>query len=347
MDNSSNTTTVSVPTRNVQEYKIVLYCILLVWSLVGNILVVAVIVYNKNLRTCFNYLVLNMTISDLLCPLVSLPIRIFDEVETWPGGSIGDGLCKFVYFLTDISPTVSIFTLVIVAFERFTAIVYSKRVRINRKRTSILIVLTWILAMAIFSPYLYGFKEINSDCKLVLEVKDIKLFYNIVIVAVFTIPFVSIIILYTAMIFKIRQASKNITNMLDSRQARSRHRRNKNIFCLSLIIVASFAVFWGPFFGVLFVISIVWQFNVPNNVDTDKIVFIVDVLGLFNSCINPCIYFSFQKQYRLGLRRIWRHVFAKRFSDSNIETIRFTTQSTYCSRHINKSTMRNQDTSSV
>jgi len=135
MDNLSNLTTAFQNTSSIQagilsETKLVLYSVLLVFSLLGNILVIAVVFYNENLRSDFNYLIVNMAISDLFIPLLAIPQRISEvsgllRPNEWLIGGVGGAfLCKLSYFSSDFAPAVSIFSLVVIAASRFVAIVY-------------------------------------------------------------------------------------------------------------------------------------------------------------------------------------------------------------------------------
>jgi hypothetical protein len=301
--------------------KVILYCIVLVWSLLGNVLVIAVVRCNENLRTNFNYLIVNMAISDLFIPALSLPMKIVEEMSGMPSkwfvdGPLGNALCKLCYFLSDISPAVSVFSLVIIAANRLFAIVFPVQAqKFGKKKGWILISLTWIIAMALFSTNLYTFQlqklNNNPSCLLVwpTAVDYRTIFFSVVIIVEFFIPFVAITVMYSFLLFKVHHVSKRVNNMLNNQQARSRHRKNRQIFYISIAIVVVFAVFWGPFFCFFFVVNFIWRWTLPIG-EIEKvlnILFVVQFLGYLNSAVNPCIYFLFLKNYRQGLKKLFRH----------------------------------------
>ncbi|KAK3697382.1 hypothetical protein QZH41_007386 [Actinostola sp. cb2023] len=268
MDNLSNLTTAFQNTTSIQagilsETKLVLYSVLLVFSLLGNILVIAVVFYNENLRSDFNYLIVNMAISDLFIPLLAIPQRISEvsgllRHNEWLIGGVGGAfLCKLSYFLSDIAPAVSIFSLVIIAASRFVAIVYPFNVGLANalnKKNRILIALTWLTATALFGSYFYFVHLIPDQrgywqCKLSFDSpKYFVIFYSFIIIGTYFVPFTIIAILYSIMVFKLYKRTRDIEEHFDDRQVRSRQRRNKKIFFLSIVIVLACFLFLGPIF---------------------------------------------------------------------------------------------------
>jgi hypothetical protein len=287
--------------------KITMYSVLLVCSLLGNILVIAVVMGNKSLRTVFNYMIVNMAVSDLFVPMLALPVRISEETSGWlVDGPLGNALCKLCFFFADISPVVSVLSLVIIATERFVLIVYPfKSQAFNRRTCWVLIATTWIIAIALFSPYFYTFRLFQRDGSTQCNPQQWSqvaqdVFLVIVTSVSFIIPFISIVILYSVMIFKLHQNSKRLGNSLSEEQASYRRRRNKDIFYLSIAVVVAFCVLWGPFFCALLLINFLYGWD---GVDGD-VIFIVQYLGYLNSAVNPCIYFIFLKSFQKGLRNI-------------------------------------------
>ena len=111
----------------------------LILSLLGNSLVIAVLGRNRRLRTIINYFNLNMAVSDVLMPLFALPIRIKDiylPYGQWLVNGIAASItCKFMPFAEETSTIVSVLTLEFIAVERFFSIVFPmKRQPINSKK---------------------------------------------------------------------------------------------------------------------------------------------------------------------------------------------------------------------
>ena len=132
------------------------YCVMVVVSLTGNILIATIVFKIKSMRRTINYLIVNMAMSDLIVPIFVFP-RIFTElyIGSWlVDGAFGLALCKLAYFMQDISATVSIQSLVLIAAERFGAVVYPFRPPlVSAKLCPFYILGTRILAVAILLPF--------------------------------------------------------------------------------------------------------------------------------------------------------------------------------------------------
>ena len=110
--------------------------------------------------------------SDLLYSIFLLPQRLTElYVDSWPiGGSHGQALCKMFPLIIDVSTVVSILSLVLIAVERFGAVVFPLgSLLVSSKRCSFFIPTTWIVAVAISSPYLFAFKLVEYPEKLACE----------------------------------------------------------------------------------------------------------------------------------------------------------------------------------
>ncbi|EDO29293.1 predicted protein [Nematostella vectensis] len=116
--------------------KTMAYLLILVLSLTGNVFVILNVRCTKNSSTSTtSVLIMNMAVSDLLIVVLAMPRELFEIVartESWRvPGPPGLVLCKALFFLTDISPLVSVLSLCFIAIERFAVVMYP---------------LTWIVA---------------------------------------------------------------------------------------------------------------------------------------------------------------------------------------------------------
>ena len=124
------------------------------------------IVYKTpNLRKPINYFIANMASSDLLYPIFWLPWTLSHWLTTslLIGGRLGQAFCKLVPFLTEVSFKVSIQNLVLIAVDRFGAVVFPLRSPLIRSKLCPFFTLaTWIVAVVISSPYLFA-KELMES----------------------------------------------------------------------------------------------------------------------------------------------------------------------------------------
>ena len=112
------------------------YCLLFVVSLAANTFIGIIVYRTKTLRTPINILIVNMALSDLLFPIFSFP-RILVEINT---------VCKLSVFTLDISTLVSVQSLLLIAVDRFGAVVFPLRSPlISSKQCRYLILVIWIV----------------------------------------------------------------------------------------------------------------------------------------------------------------------------------------------------------
>ena len=125
-------------------------------SLMVNSFIVMIVYKTPTLRKPINYFIVNMAMSDLLFSICWIP-RFLSRLHTsWLiGGQIGQALCKLVHFFGEASSIVSIQNLVLIAVDRFGAVVFPLRSPLLRsKLCPFFISATWIVAAAFISPYL-------------------------------------------------------------------------------------------------------------------------------------------------------------------------------------------------
>ena len=100
------------------------YCLIFVISLIGNSFIGIIVYKTQTLRKRINFFVVNMAMSDLLYSIFHFPWRLTDlHADSWHiSGSLGHALCKLLSFLSDVSTGVSIQSLVLIAVDRFGAV---------------------------------------------------------------------------------------------------------------------------------------------------------------------------------------------------------------------------------
>ena len=105
------------------------YCVLIVISLAGNTFIGIIVYKTKTMRKTTNFFIVNMAISDLLLSIFLFP-WILTGLYVDSGlnsGPLGQALCKLRHFLPYASLTVSIQSLVLIAVDRFGAVVFPLR----------------------------------------------------------------------------------------------------------------------------------------------------------------------------------------------------------------------------
>ena len=137
-------------------------CLFLVISLVGNTLIAIIIYKTKTMRTSTNYFIINTAMSDLLVPISVFPSFL---IEIHGGfwffsGEEGLVVCKVVFFLQYVSCIVSVENLVLIAVDRFGAVVFPLRPPLFGPKLCLFFILaTWLVAVSLCSPSLFNTLE--------------------------------------------------------------------------------------------------------------------------------------------------------------------------------------------
>lgn len=297
-------------------------------ALLGNVFVILIISRNKMIRKTINLFILNMAISDLSIPFIFVPMRVYSlYVEAiigntaWPfhGTFAGDFLCKVAMFLADSSPVISILSLVLMAADRFYAVVFPlKAPRVRFKTRVLLLVCSWVIAFISFAPYFHVFAVRKATCSLLWpnDHQRSMQIYSTILCCVFTlIPFILLSVMYSVMLLILRNQKIAQTHAKNTR----RQRNNRNIVFMALAIVIVFAACWGPYNGFVFTATFVWKWKIPHNlqINLDAFFFTLYFLAACNAAINPCIYFIFIQKYRSALKRLFCGGKAPGFSQKN------------------------------
>ena len=290
------------------------YCLLFLVSVVGNTFIAIIVFKTKTLRKPINFLIVNMAMSDLLVPIFNFPRElVFTYTRSWViGGPLGQVLCKLSIYASQLSLTVSIQSLVLIAIDRFGAVMFPLRSPlINSKRCRFFILATWIIAIAIFCPNLFASKVIESPEGLACvhdwnsdafgESLSFKNFYLVVLVVFVYVPLVFIAIVYSAIALKIK--SQKIPGEQSTNTREKRLKRERNVLKLSVAIVLGFALCWLP-------LSIKWfmLFNSDRTITSScgfyYFWYVSVFLGMSNCAINPWICICFGGNYRQGLKNL-------------------------------------------
>ena len=276
------------------------YCLLFLVSLIGNTFIAMIVFKKKTLRKPINFLIVNMAMSDLLLSIFLFPDHlVLLYTNSWViGGPLSQLLCKFTIYAPNVSFTVSVQSLVLIAVDRFGAVIFPLRSPlINSKRCRFYILATWIIAIAIFCPNLFAWKVVEFPEGLSRacvrdwndafgESSSFKSFSLVMQVVFVYVPLVFIVIVYSAITLKIK--SQKIPGQQSTHIREKQLKRERKVLKLSVAIVLGFALCWLP-------LSIAWFmfFNSDRTIISSCGFFYFWYVSLFlamsNCAINPWI----------------------------------------------------------
>ena len=320
----------------VKAVRIIPYCLIMLVSLIGNSMVVAVVSKNPRMRTSVNNYIVNLAIADLLITcymprVISIALFGYEWVI---GGTTGLVLCKLSIFLNQTPIIASMFTVVAISFDRFNAVVFPLRTFVSARLCKVIILCTWLLALAFRLPTVYAVNLMTQDgtlfCNLLSDVTfgqgTSKMYYHINLIIIFTIPLVIIVVLYSAIIITLKRRKipgltpENSSN--NSEGFRRREVAKKNVLRLVSIVVASFILCWLLYYIRLIMFAYGYKLSC-------EWLFVRLVLAHFNSALSPCLYAIFSENYRRGFRKILtsanccKKLRERRFSNQSRDSVRF------------------------
>lgn len=303
VENASNTTTVVVITG---------FAVVLISSLVGNLLLVRVVMRDKEVRRKFpfNYLIINIAIADILnASSASLVFILFLTIgRRWLPGVFGEMTCKISYFLVVFSVAASIFTVVVMGLDRFLAAHVTVR-PLSRRAVKSAIASIWLLASLCGSPYLYKMKikqgpngehlclerwsQNKDEHYKLMQIEEVAK-----MVLLYVLPLISMVIFYAIVAFRIRKRSK----LPVGQNRRSKIiQQNQRVVRMIVAIVVIFAVCWFP----VHVNHLLRTYDLPRYCGLPAFLTLTFFwLAHANCAINPWVWFMFSGHFRGLLKRV-------------------------------------------
>ena len=292
----------------------VTYCLIFIVSLVANSLIVMIVYKTPNLRKPINLFIANMASSDLLYAIFWIPLNLsfLHTSYSWLiGGQLGQALCKLAPFFGNDSFVVSIQNLILIAVDRFGAVVFPLRSPLIRcKLCPFFILATWIVAVAASSPYLFTFELVESPegtwCafeweKVFGESSSYASFVLASYILFIYIPVLLLVILYSIIVIKLKTQAYPGEQSANTQQ--ERNRRDRNVLQLSIAIVTVFVFCWSPYSINILIIE--YQDSLTHFSCSFWLYDYVTVYISHVYCaINPIICFIFSSNYRKAFKRL-------------------------------------------
>lgn len=126
--------------------------ILLVTSAVGiaaNIFVILAVYHQKSLQTCNNALVVNLAVIDILRCVIDCPILLTIVIAVHQRGHVNKLICDTQVASFSFSCCIQLLTLACISAERYQAIAQPFKTVQRRRRITVLIPVTWTLAILV------------------------------------------------------------------------------------------------------------------------------------------------------------------------------------------------------
>ncbi|XP_055376961.1 neuropeptide F receptor isoform X2 [Condylostylus longicornis] len=326
---------------------ILMYCILIIFGAMGNILVVIAVVRKPVMRTARNLFILNLAISDLLLCLVTMPLTLVEILtKYWPLGNF-TFVCKIMGTLQAVSIFVSTISITAIALDRYQVIVYPTRDNLHFIGAILILITIWLLAIILASP-MYIFRElVHADIPAILKPYGIsgsvaycieawplehgRVYYSAFSFSFqYLLPIVIVSGAYIRIYYKLKNRVPVGVGAVNIKSARrvERGRRMKRTNCLLISIAVIFCVSWLPlnFFNLyadLMKIHITQQILIGYG--------FCHMIGMSSACSNPLLYGWLNENFR----KEFKELLCRCKSTSNIDLINGKTGSSRIRRQTN------------
>lgn len=281
----------------------VFYVLIFLLAIPGNLVVGLVIGLSKQALTPSDVYLLHLTVADLLLA-VTLPFWATSVTQGWV---FGDGLCKVVTVLQELSFYSSILFLTCISMDRYMVIVRAMEARrANRLVCSkVVCVVVWVVGGLLSMPGFFSsaFQSQNSThiaCAVHYDpssADEWRLATRILRHALgFVVPLAVMLPCYGV----------TIQRLLHVRGGFQRQRAMRVIVC----VVVAFLLCWTPYHlavmaDTFFRLKIV-AYGCRERTAVDQAMFATQSLGLLHSCVNPVLYAFVGEKFRKRLQQKMR-----------------------------------------
>ncbi|XP_030222786.1 neuropeptides B/W receptor type 2b [Gadus morhua] len=284
----------------------VIYSIICAVGLTGNTAVIYVILKAPKMKTVTNMFILNLAIADDLFTLV-LPISIAEHLlRRWP---FGEALCKIILSIDHYNIFSSIYFLTVMSIDRYLVVlatVRSKRMPYRTYRAAKMVsVGVWLLVILIVMPFTVfagvftepADRTGRKSCVLSFPSPEGSWFkasriYTLLLG--FAFPVSTICILYTAMLYKLR-------NMRLNSNAKALDKAKKKVTLMVFVVLAVCLFCWTPFHLSTIVALTTDLSNTPLLIG---ISYFIASLSYANSCLNPFLYAFLDDSFRKAFKKM-------------------------------------------
>ncbi|XP_005110250.2 neuropeptide FF receptor 1, partial [Aplysia californica] len=289
-----------------QASLIVLYSLTIIFSVVGNILVVIVFVKGRRSRTDIRPFLINLAIADLIMALFCMPFTFTNVmIRTWV---FSKPMCPIVLFMQHLSVSASVFTNMAIGIDRFLVVTFPLRARMTTQRAKYTICVIWLCSVGLSSVQLVVGRATDHgdviDCNEVWGSPDARrTFTMFVLFITYIIPLVILAVTYSIVSILLwkRTAPGNAHEGRDMHQLRAK----RKVIKMLVLVVIMFGVCWLPLHTFFLVIDFNPELMMNQSESQQRISTVLFYsafwLAMSNSCANPVIYGFTNDSFRADL----------------------------------------------
>eukprot|EP00112_Aurelia_sp_Birch-Aquarium-sp1_P019104 Seg4664.1 transcript_id=Seg4664.1/GoldUCD/mRNA.D3Y31 product="Neuropeptide FF receptor 2" protein_id=Seg4664.1/GoldUCD/D3Y31 len=305
--NSTNSTMPpksKLPTKDAWHYiQVVVSVLVMILGTCGNLLVIVIFLMRHNLLKTCEVFMISLAFADLIGTF-TIPLDLLRGILQFhdPGNGHFIG-CQLSAWLGTTCITVSAFTLVAIAVDRFFVVAWPLRSRGGVSPMLIVgIILIWVLGSFPGIMHFLRLKQIKTEhqgyiCRPRWEENEHRNYNLSLFILQMVIPMIAMSILYSIIILKLRSGTVSARRLSESdnvSRIRSRRQRKATKLFVVVVIVFISLVLPANIFHLLASYDLVSDKSISNY----RIYVVVTLMQAANSCVNPLIYSRLHKSFR-------------------------------------------------
>ncbi|XP_050952688.1 chemokine XC receptor 1 [Labeo rohita] len=277
----------------------VFFTLLVVFSCIGNLLVLLILVLYEKFRSLINILICNLALSDLLFTS-GLPFWALYFVCGWTFGEAGCRTVKFLFYAGFYS---SVLFLTLMTVQRYMAVVHPLSDWEACKCFSVAPLIIWFLSGTAALLVSLHSKVLEHEGSFYCEFDSIQVKH-----AAVYLQNVFFLVAFCIMGF----CQVRMFQTVAQSQIKRRHKTIRLIFCVGLV----FFISWAPYNIVMF-LRILQDYDLSSFTDCnvsiclDYAYYACRLLAFSHCCLNPVLYALIGERFRKHLKTILKKLCSK------------------------------------
>lgn len=277
---------------SIRAVKLILYGLIFITGITGNMLVCLVVCRQRKLRTSTNFYIVNLAVADLAVLILCIPfdVTVQENSYVWPFGKF---LCHIIYPIMTMCTFASVGTLTAIAYNRYTAISRPMRVQAGRKRAKVTIAIIWTASLTLVIPYTSVLRVRNSRCEETWPKLYSRTYTIFIFLFQYIVPLSFISLAYMKIALLLRRNRNHLTAA-----HRVQDRDVAKVVRMMAIVVLLFAVCMLP----NHILWLLREFTKDFPESGRKVLGWGEILIYANSCTNPIVYSICIEEFRLAFK---------------------------------------------
>ena len=276
-----------------------LFSMIIIIGLIGNTLLIYTVIRWREMRTPYNYLIVNNAVADLAVVIIAAPLRI---IEVYHGWVLGEPTCRIVAPTQDVFVVVSVITYTLIAWERYRAVITPFKPKLTLRSIAIAAIIIWFLAyLGTGLPIAMHLSVIKIGGKswcIASFASDIsRQMYELYLVAVYLVlPLTFQTLCYSRLVHRLTRKDRMERSLSDSKSSRTRRVKKVRLVRSTIILVIFFQICYIP----RMVIMLLYEFapESTNNTYFKYADLVLMALFYVKHVINPIVLFIIGSDFR-------------------------------------------------